>query len=54
LLERGEREPRIGTLLKLAGPLEVSPLELLEGIAWDWQDENPRAGAFLVGDERVR
>lgn len=49
LLERGERLPRVDTLVKLAGALEVSPCELLEGIAW-----NPgysRRGAFeLEGD----
>lgn len=32
--ERGERLPRIDTLMKLAGALEVSPDELLEGIRW--------------------
>lgn len=32
--ERGERLPRIDTLMKLAGALEVSPDELLEGIVW--------------------
>ncbi len=34
ILERGERLPRIDTLMKLAGALEVSPDELLEGIGW--------------------
>jgi transcriptional regulator with XRE-family HTH domain len=33
-LERGHRLPRIDTLVKLAGALEVSADELLEGIAW--------------------
>jgi transcriptional regulator with XRE-family HTH domain len=32
-LERGHRVPRIDTLLKLAGALEVSPGELLDGIS---------------------
>jgi transcriptional regulator with XRE-family HTH domain len=34
LLERGERTPRIDTLVKLAGALEVPPERLLAGIAW--------------------
>lgn len=42
LLERGGRVPRIDTLVKLAGALSVSPLELLAGIEW-----NP--GEFTTG-----
>jgi len=34
LLERGEREPRLGTILKLAGVLEVPLHELVGGIEW--------------------
>lgn len=34
LLERGERTPRIDTLVRLAGAVGVSPGELLEGIEW--------------------
>jgi transcriptional regulator with XRE-family HTH domain len=34
LLERGGRLPRIDTLAKLAGALEVEPGALFEGIAW--------------------
>lgn len=34
LLERCGRIPRIDTLLKLAGALEVGPSELLTGIEW--------------------
>ncbi|HEX5763157.1 MAG TPA: helix-turn-helix transcriptional regulator [Solirubrobacterales bacterium] len=34
LLERGGRLPRIDTLAKLAGALEVPVGELFEGIAW--------------------
>jgi transcriptional regulator with XRE-family HTH domain len=33
-LERGARLPRIDTLVKLAGALEVEPATLLEGMAW--------------------
>jgi transcriptional regulator with XRE-family HTH domain len=34
-LERGLRIARIDTLIKLAGSLEASPEELLEGMSWD-------------------
>jgi transcriptional regulator with XRE-family HTH domain len=33
-IERGERTARIDTLVKLAGALDASPLELLDGIHW--------------------
>lgn len=33
-LERGLRIPRIDTLVKLAGSLQVRPDRLLEGIEW--------------------
>jgi transcriptional regulator with XRE-family HTH domain len=32
LLERGEREPKLGIITKLAGALEVSPNALFEGL----------------------
>lgn len=35
LLERGGREPRLGTLVKLAGALDVTVESLCAGIAWD-------------------
>ncbi len=34
LLERGGREPRLATMVKLAGALETTPAELCEGISW--------------------
>lgn len=34
ILERGSRIPRIDTLVKLAGALEISPCDLLDGIVW--------------------
>lgn len=37
LLERGLREPRLDTIAKLAGALEVTLAELLKGI--DWKSE---------------
>ena len=44
LIERGQRIPRIDTLVKLAGALEVSPCDLLDGIAWE--PAETRAGSF--------
>ena len=34
LLERAGREPRLGTIVKLAGALETTAGELAAGIAW--------------------
>lgn len=34
LLERGLREPRLGTIVKLASALEVSLNMLIEGTGW--------------------
>lgn len=34
LLERAGREPRLGTIVKLAGALETTPAALCEGVAW--------------------
>jgi transcriptional regulator with XRE-family HTH domain len=34
LLERGERLPRIDTAIKLAGALDISPCDLLDGMVW--------------------
>jgi len=34
LLERGGREPRLGTIVKLASALDSSPGELCSGIGW--------------------
>ena len=41
LLERGGREPRLGTIVKLAGALDTPVAELCEGIAW-----LPASGCF--------
>ena len=35
LLERGGREPRLGTIVKLAGALDITPEELCAGIRWN-------------------
>ncbi len=34
LLERAGREPRLATIVKLAGALDTTPSELCTGIAW--------------------
>lgn len=34
LLERAGREPRLGTIVKLAGALETTPGDLCTGISW--------------------
>jgi transcriptional regulator with XRE-family HTH domain len=44
MLERGVRLARIDTLIKLAGGLEVTPGELLDGL--DWRPGAPRSGCF--------
>jgi transcriptional regulator with XRE-family HTH domain len=35
LLERSGREPRLGTVVKLAGALGVTPESLCAGMSWD-------------------
>ena len=47
LLERGIRLPRIDTLLKLAGALEVEPDDLLDGMNWS-------QGSRSVGQFRIQ
>lgn len=34
LLERAGREPRLSTIVKLAGALETTPGELCTGVTW--------------------
>ncbi|MFT3864493.1 MAG: helix-turn-helix transcriptional regulator [Solirubrobacterales bacterium] len=35
LIERGRRQPRIHTLIRIATVLDLSPCQLLEGISWE-------------------
>lgn len=35
MLERGEREPKLATLVKLTGGLGIDPKQLYAGLAWD-------------------
>jgi len=44
VLERGGRLPRIDTLAKLAGALDVTPNDLLKGILWMPGERQP--GSF--------
>lgn len=48
-LERGERAPRVDTLIKLAGALSVDPGGLLEGVRWIPGTVIP--GEYEVGGE---
>jgi transcriptional regulator with XRE-family HTH domain len=43
LLERAGREPRLATIVKLAGALKTTPRELCTGISW-----LPKAKRFEV------
>jgi DNA-binding XRE family transcriptional regulator len=49
-LERGKREPRMGTLLKLAAVLKVPLGDLLDGIEWKPSGAQfpPPRGEFLI------
>ena len=46
LLERGERLPRIDTVIKLAGAVEVSFEALIDGI--EWTPGMAQRGAFVA------
>jgi transcriptional regulator with XRE-family HTH domain len=48
LLESGRRQPRLDTLMKLAGALEVPLSALVEGISW--RPAVTDAGEFSVSD----
>jgi transcriptional regulator with XRE-family HTH domain len=50
MIERGERVPRIDTLVKVAGALGVKPGELLEGLKWKPAESSP--GSFDDGAEQ--
>lgn len=50
LLERAGREPRLGTMVKLATVLETTPNALAEGIGWNpkkqtYKIERPKASS---------
>ena len=50
-MERGIREPELGTVVKLAAGLDAGIDELTAGINWRWQEGNPEAGAFFVDNK---
>jgi transcriptional regulator with XRE-family HTH domain len=51
MLEQGTRLARVDTLMKLAGSLSVSPMELLEGIHWAPGDSSE--GGFAISDRTL-
>jgi transcriptional regulator with XRE-family HTH domain len=46
MLERGIRLPRLDTIIKVAGGIEITPGELLEGMEW-------RPGPYKQGSFRL-
>jgi transcriptional regulator with XRE-family HTH domain len=52
LLERGERLPRIDTMIKLAGALEIPPTELIKDI--EWSPGSTRMGQFRMAEDEER
>jgi transcriptional regulator with XRE-family HTH domain len=50
LMESGSRQPRLDTLVKLAGALDVPISTLLEGIAWE--PSVTKIGRFNVADSK--
>ena len=51
MLEQGTRLARVDTLMKLAGALSISPLELLDGI--HWTPGNSAGGSFTISDRSL-
>jgi transcriptional regulator with XRE-family HTH domain len=48
MLERGIRLPRLDTIIKVAGGIEIDPGDLLKGIAWVPNDGDPSGGEFTT------
>ncbi len=51
MLEQGTRLARADTLMKLAGALSISPLELLDGI--HWTPASSADGSFTISDRSL-
>jgi transcriptional regulator with XRE-family HTH domain len=51
MLEQGTRLARVDTLMKLAGALSISPLELLDGI--HWTPGSSADGSFTISDRSL-
>lgn len=49
MIERGERTPRIDTLVKLAGSLGINSAELLDGL--EWQPGETIPGSFQLSED---
>lgn len=52
LLERGERIPRIDTLVKVAGALGVEPSVLVDGIRWAPTETSGGKFSFVFPGEK--
>lgn len=50
MLEKGERIPRVDTLVQLSEALNISPLALLDGIKWRMPDR-PANGEFIISKD---
>jgi transcriptional regulator with XRE-family HTH domain len=53
LLERGERTPRIDTLVKLAGAVGAPVGDLLLGLGWEPADTQPGQFTVLASTEQL-
>ena len=51
LLERGLRLPRLDTIVKLAGALDVEPCVLLAGMEWSLGQSEQLSGAYVSYNE---
>jgi transcriptional regulator with XRE-family HTH domain len=51
LLELGKKQPRIDTVIRLAGALKVKPSELAAGIGWMPAEVVATPGSFDVPDD---
>jgi transcriptional regulator with XRE-family HTH domain len=51
MLEHGTRLARVDTLMKLAGSLSISPMELLEGI--QWTPGTASEGGFAISERTL-
>ena len=50
-VERGLRVPRLDTILKLAGGVEVSPCDLVGGLRWQPGSQAEARGAYRPGPQ---
>ena len=50
-LELGQRLPRVDTVIRIAGALEATPDELIEGIVWTPAERVLTPGGFEAADD---